>query len=126
MEKKNWCVLDKKNQTYTVDWRPNDIQKYYTKKDLEKFKDIVDEARNLWQNLMYEYHSIHGDVGTCIIGNGIKVTYLAPKCRIPKDMKIISPRGYQGSLVMDTTASKIVEFLKSKGIECYYDSGSMD
>ena len=75
----------------------------YTNADLNssKFQLSVTLAKNYWKRQCDKYVSAHGDQGTCVLGAGIEIWHLAPRCRIPRDYEIISQHqvtGAQGSL----------------------------
>jgi hypothetical protein len=103
----------------------------YTNADLSQreFQASVNRAKDLWKRQCDKYISEHGDQGTCVLGAGIEVWYLAPRCRIHRTHMIISQHqvtGAQGSLVWEASVNEVLAFLKSEGIIAFYNQGRMD
>ena len=101
----------------------------YQDSDLPKLQNAIDCAKTLWRDRCQTYMNKNGDTGSCVMGAGIKIDYLAPRCRNRRNLMIISASevcNAQGSLVWEDSVKEVVEYLKSKGIEAYYASGIMD
>lgn len=92
-----------------------------------EFRAVVEEARQLWSEKIEAYIAERGDRGSCVLGAGIYVNHIPKGCRNPRKMRIIyPPTPYQGSCAWEHSAQEIVDFLKSKGIECFFEYGVLD
>lgn len=103
----------------------------YQDADLEDIglQQILGEAKRDWADRIATYVHQHGDVGSCVLGAGIAVWYLPPRCRKPRKKVIINPHvivPYQGSVTWEVSANIIVDYLKKNGIECWFEYGRMD
>ena len=102
--------------------------KVYQDCDL-KDNPAIDCAKTLWRDRCQEYLDKNGDQGTCVLGAGISVHYLGPRCRRPSSKMIIEACEVcraQGSLVWEKSVDEVLAYLKSKGIEAWYSPGFMD
>lgn len=93
--------------------------------------ELVSNARDLWLKASKEAFADDGeqDLGSCIMGDGISMRVILPRCRIPTSKMLISAREVQqcqGSLHYERCKSVAVEYLRENGIDAYYDSGWMD
>lgn len=98
----------------------------YNDKDLESFEKIILQAAELWRNRCNEYLEKNGDLGTCVLGAGFEVHYLAPRCRKPQYKSILSAStasNCQGASVWESSKDEIMAFFKANGIEVHYDCG---
>lgn len=117
-----------------VDWksRPEPQHTIYRDIDLEnsEFREVVENAKLLWKQRCTEYLDKHGDRGSCVIGAGICVRYLGPRKRKWVSKTLISPTSVLsrvvGNLVWETSAEEIVTFLRSKGIDAFFELGRLD
>lgn len=94
-----------------------------------KHSKAVSEAKELWANKAKESYKEMGDVGPIIMGDGIMASLIPKRCRKPQNIIIISSAevaSCQGNAHYERHASEIVEFLKEKGVECWYHYGMMD
>lgn len=99
----------------------------YDKKDLSEKADIISEAKAMWDAKTKEYVEKNGDMGSCVVGAGIVIHYLGPRCRKPVIENIIlSPACAQGSLSWESSVKEVLLFLKNNGIEATYEHGWMD
>lgn len=101
----------------------------YQKQDLMKgaIQSVIKMARNLWNTRTQEYVKENGDIGTCVLGAGITVWYIPPRCRRPRELMIIpSPACAQGSVCWEHSKDEVMEYLKKYGIETNYEWGRMD
>jgi hypothetical protein len=101
----------------------------YKDKDLKEKAGIISQARALWRLRCEEYVAKHGDVGSCVIGAGIEVDYLPPRCRHVRCKCIISAddvAAAQGSITWETSTDEVLKFLRDNGIEAYYNPGRMN
>lgn len=101
----------------------------YKSKDLKQFETVINEAKLLWIELAKKEFELKGDNGCCVLGAGLQVEVLYPRCKYPRDLTIISFNEVspcQGEHAVSVTAKKIVEFLKEKGLETKYNYGRMD
>jgi len=112
---------------FVPDWgNANPEHKNYRRKDLEKFVPFFNEAQQTWREKTVAHVKKHGDTGTCIIGDGIFVNYIPPRCRKAKPLKVVSPQGAQGSYNYEQFKDEIMEYLRREGVDCYYRWGRMD
>jgi predicted nuclease of restriction endonuclease-like (RecB) superfamily len=108
------------------------LHKVYRQADLEQpeFIAAVAEASDLWKKECEDYLAEHGDLGSCVRGEGIKIRYLPPRKRKWVEETIIWPtkalNRVVGSLVWEHSATKIVAFLQAKGVDAFFDFGSLD
>ena len=101
----------------------------YNDADLKNKQDAIDCAKTLWRDRCQEYMSKEGDAGTCVLGAGIYVYYLAPRCRRPSQHTIIDVSdvcGAQGSLVWEHSEKEVLTFLREQGLDVHYNPGNMD
>ncbi len=95
----------------------------------EQFKATIKEARDMWEASCIQNFKDDGDNGSCVLGAGIYVMHIAPRCRTPKKLTIISASSVahaQGSVNWEKGREKIIDFLKEKGIDVGYDWGTLD
>jgi len=95
----------------------------------EVMQGTIAKARDLWQKRCAEYVAKHGDRGSCVMGAGIAVWYLAKKCRTPGKLIIIDAREatwYQGSVIWEDSRAEVQKFLADNGIVTCYAWGNMD
>jgi hypothetical protein len=103
--------------------------KTYKPADMEKMKTVIETAREMWDEQAKKEFEKYGDRGSCIVGDGIVVSYIPPRCRKPTELFIIrsSSVAYcQGNLHYEATLHVALDYLKSHGIECRYNHGRMD
>jgi hypothetical protein len=101
--------------------------KIYKQDDFNaSFKEILRKAQNLWYELADDYIKKGKEPGSCVIGDGFYVHYLPPRCRNPRELKILRTESLVGSLPYESTKDEIHEFLKINGIECFYKWGRLD
>jgi hypothetical protein len=101
----------------------------YNAEDLNTKNEIINRAISIWHDKCKEFEIVNGDMGTCVLGAGIEVYFLYPRCRKPKQFMIISASqvtGCQGSIVWEKSVEEVVKFLKENGIEAQYNCGYMD
>ncbi len=99
-----------------------------TDDDLARAEPFIEAARKTWAQRAGEYLRTRGDEGSCVLGAGISVPYLAPGCRNPRDRMLIDAPGGQGSLTWEDSVSEIVKFLQTQGglPGAFYSCGRMD
>lgn len=106
--------------------------KVYRDADLQKpeFIAAIAEASELWKKECEDYLAKNGDQGSCVRGEGIKIRYLPPRKKKWKEETIIWPikllNRVVGSVVWEYSAKKIVDFLQGKGVDAFFDPGSLD
>jgi len=101
----------------------------YKSADLLKMKSVIDTAREMWLEASRKEFQKTGDRGSCIMGDGITVYFIPPRCRKPVELFIIPSREVafaQGSLHYEATVDLALNFLREKGIVCRYNHGRMD
>ena len=93
----------------------------------EKFVEICQQARRLWDRLADEYVAKSGRMGTMVIGAGFTVWYLPPRCRKPRLRMILrSPRKHQASSTWESSRGEIKRFFNGNGIKVQYEWGHAD
>lgn len=105
------------------------MEKIYKATEYEALRNhpAVAQARAQWQVATEEAHKKHGDRGSCILGEGIYVFAVRPRCRKPERMRLISPpTSVQGEVVRLAGMNEAVAFLRAAGIECFGFCGNMD
>ena len=98
-------------------------------KDLVELKDVILEAERVWKDASREEFQKIGDVGSCIIGDGVAISYLGPRKRKPVTKIIISSNAVacaQGSAHYEKHKDKALQVLKDNGVDCFYSWGRMD
>jgi hypothetical protein len=99
-------------------------------KELEqKYSTLIHEAKLKWSKAAGKYYKEHGDTGCCIMGDGIEVFAIPPKCRKPRWIKVISSAEVahcQGSGHYEATKDTAVKMLEKAGLEVRYNYGMMD
>lgn len=104
--------------------------KTYKNKDLDNsFIKTIEAAKQLWKSSCEENYKKYGDEGSCVIGAGICIYFIPPKCRNPTVRQIISSNEVscaQGSLNWERGLDEVIEFLSKNWIEAKYIPGYMD
>lgn len=103
--------------------------KIYKTKELEQFKSLIEQAKTMWIDLAQKEFQSKGDSGCCVIGAGLEVYVLPPRCKHPQSLQLISFNEVspcQGESAVQNTSKQIVEFLKQHGLETRYNYGRMD
>lgn len=99
------------------------------------FATAVAEASALWRVRCAEEmaktdsNGRTGDRGSCVLGAGIVVRYLPPRCRNAIDKMIISSSdvtGAQGASIWEASTEEVICFLAERGIDASYEFGRMD
>jgi hypothetical protein len=93
------------------------------------FNASVKKAREMWLVSCIENFKNDGDNGTCVLGAGIQIWYLAPKCRKPSKMMLISANSVsqcQGSTNWEKGREAVLSSLRADGIDCQYAWGNAD
>lgn len=91
--------------------------------------EVVGAAREMWIESAKKEFEKDGDYGSCILGDGICIDVIPKGKRKPVQKMLISAREVaqcQGSIHYERGQSAVVEYLKSQGIDAYYESGWMD
>jgi hypothetical protein len=109
----------------------NKEPKIYKSVDInsEIFKKRIEEAKKLWLEASKKEFELHGDTGSCIMGDGIQIYFIPPRCRKPQTLFIIRSHEVafcQGSLHYEKTYKVAIDYLKQHGIDCFYNYGRMD
>lgn len=98
-------------------------------KDLAGLTNVIAKAEQVWRDASKEEFEKIGDVGSCIMGDGVAITYLGPRKRKPVTKIIISSSRVacaQGSIHYERHKDKALKVLKDHGIDCFYKWGMMD
>jgi hypothetical protein len=103
--------------------------KAYRQRDLDAFAGHIKWVKEQWRAAARVEFERHGDKGSCIMGDGIAVMLIPPRCRTPRRHLIIDSRevaSCQGSLHYEAVAGDAVRALQAFEIECFYHYGVMD
>ncbi len=65
------------------------------------------------------------DEGTCVLGAGITVNYVAKGARTPGSY-FVTHAPFQGNVGSYRASQRALEFLKEKGVDARWDDGRMD
>jgi len=114
-------VINRKNKTF-IAYNGKEAR-YYTKQDIEKMKDLIDQAYELWCTLAEDYEQ---DPFNCVLGDYIVVNYLPARARIVRRGILVNTPPVQCGHAKRESAKLVVEFLKASGIECWQESGRLD
>lgn len=96
-------------------------QKYYKNADLNWIRPLADEAKKLMDQFIDENQLRDG--GTCVMGEGIDILVVPPRCRKPIQVQIVR-QPFQGNNERALLYAK--QWLESKGVQCSYNAGRMD
>jgi hypothetical protein len=107
------------------------MRKSYRQSDLDTIQATIDVARTMWCYLSKQEFDRQGrkDWGSAIIGDGIGIMFIAPRCRTPRLHLIISAREVQfaqGCAHYEPAGSAVVEWLQKQGVDAFYVYGRMD
>lgn len=103
--------------------------KAYKLADLAALAPVIEEARVMWLARTTKHIAERGDEGTCVLGAGIAVHHLPPRCRKPLTRIVISADEFpaQGASTWESSVREVLAFLASKGVEdAWYSPGRMD
>lgn len=103
--------------------------KDYRPEDLAKLQNVIWNARDKWRALCEKNLKNFGDTGTIVMGAGIAISYIPPRCRYARSHIIIHANEVsrcQGALNWETNISSILDFLRANGVDAYYEPGRMD
>lgn len=108
----------------------NGIVECFRDEDLQSptFQGIVKSVALAWSKMCEQYVEKHGDFGTAVIGAGIAVWYLGPKCRRPEEKLIISRHqigGWQAEEIWLGSVRQVLQMLQDNGISAHYKAGSL-
>ena len=101
----------------------------YTDADLSQFVGAVRNAKAKWQELCLADFNANGDRGTCVLGAGIYVWYIAPRCRKPSKHFLIRSNAVascQGSVNWEGSKNEIMGMLSAEGLCVEYEWGNAD
>ena len=104
-------------------YRPLDID--------DNFKETIKFAEFLWHIKVSEYmeknKTPNGMYGSCVICDGIYINFIPKGKRKPIEMRILGTGSAAcGSLPWEDSKDFMLDFLKSRGIECFYNYGRLD
>ena len=99
-------------------------------KDFEvQYGAVIAGARLYWNSLVLSTLDQYGDKGSAVLGDGIVVQLIPPRCKKPRDVMVIPSSCVKkaiGSLHYEVHAKDVVEFLKERGVNARYHYGMMD
>jgi len=97
--------------------------------ELSNYSEVIAAARVMWKKSAEAYYNEKGDVGSCVLGSGITVDVVPPRCRKPRKMMLISSHEVarcQGSLHWEHNVGLVVDYLRANGVDAKFDWGRMD
>lgn len=97
--------------------------------ELKNYQDIIAKAKAAWDAAAKEQFALRGDTGSCIMGDGIEVEVLPPRCKYPRRIMIIPSREVsyaQGSIHYEAVKDIAINMLKEAGLNVHYNYGRMD
>lgn len=103
--------------------------KIYKTKELSQFNELIQNAKTLWVELSHLEYTKNGDRGCCVLGAGIEIYVLPPRCKHPRTLTIITFNEVspcQGEHAASSVSNAVIEFLKENGLEARYNHGRMD
>ena len=99
--------------------------KVYRFEDLHKLEKVIETARKMWREASAAYMKKEGDVGSCVLGNGLAVAVKPPKKRNIYKLLIATPVGQSESPGWHTM-QPVIDYLKANGLDVWYECGRMD
>ena len=96
----------------------------YEKKDLAAISANLNYAENRWYEEWGKQGSL--DEGTCCLGKGIQIWYVAPRKRKAERVTFIDSPPCQGNVSASRSVDPSLEYLKACEIEAFYFDGFMD
>lgn len=120
LKDRNWDEFDRTSHDGKI-YRQEDL-------DTDAFRLVIADAAKLWHKRVTAYYKEHGDTGSCIMGDGIMIAVRPPRRRNTFKYRILAPPGGfgMGSGPYEGSAPEVVDFLKARGVDCWYDYGHMD
>lgn len=122
-------VINRKDKTfigYNAEKEGYEPIRYYTREDILKVRDLIDQAYEMWCDLAEEYQERTGERSGCVLGDEIVVNYLPKGCRIVKRGILVQTPPVQCGVTKEATAKTVVKFLKANGIDCWQHFGRLD
>jgi hypothetical protein len=95
--------------------------KVYKQVDLERINSLANVAI-IAMHRFIEEHKLR-DGGSCVMGEGIEIMYVAPGKRKPRPLMIVS-QPFQGNNYEALMRAK--QSLEANGVDCQYNCGRMD
>ena len=92
--------------------------------DLKLLRPVFAEAEREWLDLWIARGQV--DEGSCIMGVGVSVFYLAPRARAPKRQQVVRWLGSQGDFEAERTKAVPIGRIEKSGATAVYDFGWMD
>jgi hypothetical protein len=65
------------------------------------------------------------DEGTCVLGAGIAVYAVPPRCRKPK-LTLLIDAPFQGNVGSAKASERALKWLQGQGVEAFWYDGTMD
>jgi hypothetical protein len=100
----------------------------YTPEQLLSFKPLFAELADWWSAQAAQWWDNGGRSGSFVLGAGIAVSVLRPRCRRTEPQHIIgTPREAGGNAGgWEPFVDKILARLRARGVEAFYDPGRLD
>lgn len=95
--------------------------KAYKHSELAEIRELAGNATRLMLSYIDEHNLQDG--GTCVLGEGIDVLVLPPRCKIPRYYQIVS-QPFQGN--NERALRVAMAYLVEQGVDCVYNHGRMD
>lgn len=93
--------------------------------DLHKAENVIKTARQMYLDLGQKHLAKNGDMGTCVLGNGIYVAVKPPRARNLYRLCIATSVG-QSDSASYACKDPVLAYLKDNGIDAWYEHGRMD
>jgi hypothetical protein len=97
--------------------------KNYKNVDMAEIREWVYIAEDIVADTIKKENIV--DYGTCVLGAGIKINFIWPRCRKPRERILIS-QPFQGNVSNYRALKTALDYLQSKGVDCFYDDGRVD
>lgn len=95
--------------------------KAYRGEELQKVIALAREA----QRMVDEDALQNSDEGTCVLGAGIAVYGIRPRCRKPV-MMTLTRQPFQGNVGSYRASQRALRWLQNQGVEAFWNDGAMD
>lgn len=90
-----------------------------------KVEAVLVKAQKMYRELGEAVLKKKGDMGTCVLGNGLYIAVKPPRARSAFMMKIAGTVG-QSETASYGAKDEVLKFLKDNGIDAWYECGRMD
>ena len=106
-----------------------DFERAYTPDQLRAFEPLFAEMKSWWAAQVVQWRESGGGPGSFVVGAGIAVRVLRPRCRKTERQEIIyapSREAAGASGCWEPFVNEIITRLKAQGVEAHYQPGRLD